>query len=225
VRDDPWLAKRLGRAALWWQDGDDPAQVAAAARERSPALAQARVAADAVATLGELQTVGFRVVDATVTMTGAAPPTASSKGIQIRDATPQDAPALLELAARHYGVSRFHLDPAISDELAGAIKRSWLQAYFDGGRGDRLLTADRDGRAMGFLALLRRDDGVAIIDLVAVHPELRMHGAGGALVAALAPGFECIEAGTQLANTGALRFYERLGFTVAATAYVLHLHA
>jgi ribosomal protein S18 acetylase RimI-like enzyme len=225
VRDDPWLAQRLGRAALWWQDGDDPGRVAAAARERAPALAQARVPADAVATLGELQDAGFRVVDATVTMAGRPAQAAAGDGIVIRDAVAPDAAALLEIAERHYGVSRFHLDPAIADDVAGAIKRSWLQAYLDGERGERLLAADREGRAAGFLALLRRGDGVGIIDLVAVHPQLRGTGAGTALVGALAPAFERIEAGTQLANTGALRFYASLGFTVAATAYVLHLHA
>ena len=214
MRDDPWLAERLGRAALWWQEGDDPTLVADAACERAPALAQARVPAEAVLTLGELQSAGFRVVDATVTMAGCPQRAATHDGIEVRDATPGDAPALLEVAEHHYGVSRFHLDPAIDDELAGSIKRRWLQAYFDGERGDRLLVAQADGRPAGFLALLRRDDRVGVIDLVAVHPDARGRGAGGALVRASAPAFDHIEAGTQLANTGALRFYASLGFTV-----------
>jgi ribosomal protein S18 acetylase RimI-like enzyme len=224
VREDPWLAERLGHAAVWWEQGDDPRDVAAAARERAPALAQARVPAADGAALGALQDAGFRVVDATVTMAGPAPAPIPS-AFEIRDAAPGDAAPLLEIAERHYGVSRFHLDPAIADATAGAIKRAWLQAYFDGARGDRLLSAHRDGRPAGFLALLLRDDGVGIIDLVAVAPELRGGGAGRALVGALAGLTEHVEAGTQLANAGALRFYTGLGFTVAATAYVLHLHA
>jgi GNAT superfamily N-acetyltransferase len=223
VREDAWLAERLGHAALWWEEGDDPLAVAAAARDRSPALGQARVPAADVAALATLQDAGFRVVDATVTMTGTAPAATVPSAFEVRDAAPGDADALLEIAERHYGVSRFHLDPAIPDATAGAIKRAWLQAYFDGTRGDRLLAAHRDGRAAGFLALLLRD-GVGIVDLVAVAPEQRGGGGGRALVGALAGLSERVEAGTQLANAGALRFYASLGFTVAATAYVLHLH-
>jgi ribosomal protein S18 acetylase RimI-like enzyme len=223
MREDPWLARRLDHAALWWEEGDDPLAVAAAARDRAPAFAQARVPTTAVAALAALQDAGFRVVDATVTMAGSAP-AAMQHDFEIRDAAPGDAPALLEIAERHYGVSRFHLDPAIPDATAGAIKRAWLQAYFDGARGDRLLTAQRDGHAAGFLALLLRD-GVGIVDLVAVHPQQRGAGAGRALVGALGGLTQRVEAGTQLANAGALRFYASLGFTVAATAYVLHLHA
>lgn len=226
MREDTWLAHHLGHAALWWEDGDDPRAVAAAARERAPALAQARVSSADVTSLVALQDAGFRVIDATVTMAGAAPPTGTT-GFDVRDAVADDAPALLEIAERHYGVSRFHRDPAIPDATAGAIKRAWLSAYFDGERGDRLLCAARDGRPGGFLALLLRD-GVGIVDLVAVHPDARGAGAGRALVGAIAgvaERVERVEAGTQLANEGAQRFYASLGFTVAATAYVLHLHA
>jgi dTDP-4-amino-4,6-dideoxy-D-galactose acyltransferase len=225
VRDDAWLAERLGLAALWWEPGDDPAAVAAAARARAPAFAQARVPAADVAALAALHDAGFGVVDATVTMAGRGPSAATDAGVEVRDAVPGDAPVLLDVAERHYDVSRFHLDPAIPDAVAGAVKRAWLQAYFDGTRGDRLLTALAGGRPAGFLAGLRRADGTWIVDLVAVHPRARGRGAGRALVAALAPAGERVEAGTQLANVGALRFYGGLGFTIAATAYVLHLHA
>jgi ribosomal protein S18 acetylase RimI-like enzyme len=224
VRDDSWLAERLGRAALWWEDGDDPEWVAASARERAPALAQARVACDRVEAIIALQDAGFRVVDATVRVAGPAPRPRGGGAVTVRDAEPADAAALLDIAEHHYGVSRFHLDPAISDAVAGALKRDWLQAYFEGTRGDRLLTAVRDGRPVGFLALIRRGD-VGVIDLIAVHPTDRGAGAGAALVGALGASCARVEAGTQLANYGALRFYGRLGFGVAAGAHVLHLHA
>jgi ribosomal protein S18 acetylase RimI-like enzyme len=224
VRDDPWLAERLGRAALWWENGDDPRRVADAARSRAPALAQARVPCDRVATAVALQDAGFRVVDATVTMAGPAPAARDDDGVAVRDAEPGDAPALLDIAEHHYGGSRFHLDPEIPDAVAGALKRDWLQACFDGTRGDRLLCAVRDGRPAGFLALIRRGD-VGVIDLIAVHPDLRGAGAGAALVGALRGSCARVEAGTQLANVGALRFYGALGFSVAACAHVLHLHA
>lgn len=224
MREDLWLAERLGRAALWWDAGDDPAAVAAAARDRAPAMAQARVPSAEVATLTPLEDAGFRVVDVTVTMAG--PPVAPSEtGVEVGDATAQDVPALLEIAERHYGVSRFHLDPRVGGAVAGAIKRDWLQAYADGTRGDQLLAARAAGRAIGFLARIRRDDGTDVIDLIAVHPEHRGAGVGEALVAALSPPGGRVEAGTQASNALAVRFYERLGFAFRASAYVLHLHA
>ena len=223
MREDRWLAERLGRAALWWDAGDDPAAVADAARERAPAMAQARVATHDVATVALLQDAGFRVVDVTVTMTG--PPVARwDAGVEVGDATAQDVPGLLEIAERHYGVSRFHLDPRLSTAVAGAIKRDWLQAYVDGERGDQLLAARAGGRAIGFLARIRRADGADVIDLIAVAPEHRGAGVGVALVAALAPSGGRIEAGTQASNSRAVQFYERLGFSFSASAYVLHLH-
>jgi ribosomal protein S18 acetylase RimI-like enzyme len=224
VREDPWLAERLGRAALWWDAGDDPAAVAAAARERAPAMAQARVPTGEVATVAPLEDAGFRVVDVTVVMAG--PPVARRDGgVEVGDATAEDVPALLEIAEHHYGVSRFHLDPRVPVAVAGAIKRDWLRAYVDGTRGDQLLAARAGGRPIGFLARMRRSDGADIIDLIAVHPDHRGAGAGEALVSALAPSAGRIEAGTQASNTGAVRFYERLGFGLQSSAYVLHLHA
>lgn len=225
MRDDPWLAERLDRAALWWEPGDDPGAVAATARERAPAFAQARVPAADVAVAGALQEAGFRVVDATVTMAGAVSGPALADDVEVRDAGHADAAALLDLAEHHYGVSRFHLDPAIGDATAGAVKRAWLQAYFDGTRGDRLLAATRADRPLGFLAGIVRPGGTRVVDLVTVHPEGRRTGAGRALVAALAPNGEVVEAGTQLANIGALRFYSTLGLAVIGSSFVLHLHA
>lgn len=209
---------------FWWEPGDDAVAVAVAARERAPALAQARVPSHDVAVLVALQDAGFRVVDATVTLAGRGPEGRAGAQVAIRDAVPGDADDLLHIAEQHYDVSRFHLDPQIPGELAGSVKRAWLQAYFDGTRGDRLLVATRERRPVGFIAGLYRSDSTRVIDLVALHPALRGAGAGRALVGALAPDGEAVEAGTQLANTSALRFYGRLGFTVATTEFVLHLH-
>jgi ribosomal protein S18 acetylase RimI-like enzyme len=62
---------------------------------------------------------------------------------------------------------------------------------------------------------------VSVIELIGVAPEARGSGAGAALVAATpAPS----EVGTQAANVGATRFYERLGYVAARTAFDLHLH-
>jgi ribosomal protein S18 acetylase RimI-like enzyme len=71
--------------------------------------------------------------------------------------------------------------------------------------------------------VVRGADG-PVIDLIAVARSQRSHGAGRALVAALAGDGAPIDVGTQGWNTGALRFYERLGFLVRDTRFVLHGH-
>lgn len=222
--EDPWLAERLGRPVLTFEAGDAPELVAGAAAQRAPAFAQAKIGCADVATTVALQEAGFRVVDVNVTLTrpaarGAAP-------AEVEEAMEADRDAVLEIATDHYDVSRFHHDPAIPDELASAIKRDWAQALLDGQRGERLLVVRRKRRAVGFLGVLAPSPGVRVIDLIAVHSAERRSGAGRALVEALlASGDGRVEVGTQVANTSSLRFYERLGFTVQDTRYVLHLHA
>jgi dTDP-4-amino-4,6-dideoxy-D-galactose acyltransferase len=225
VRDDGWLAQRLGRAVLTWDEGDDPASVADAAARRAPAFAQAKVPAGDLQTVGRLEDAGFRVVDVNVTLDRSAGPLDVHTAGAVGTACPDDAPALLEIAERHYGVSRFHLDPRVPGEVAARIKRDWLQAYLDGERGERLLAVRTGDRALGFLAVLAAEPGVAVIDLIAVHGDHRGAGLGGALVAHLVrEAGDRVRVGTQVANVAALRFYERLGFTILETRFVMHLH-
>jgi GNAT superfamily N-acetyltransferase len=224
VREDPWLAQRLGRPVLTYEAGDDPAAVASAALRRAPAFAQAKVPCADVAVAAALQDAGFRVVDVSVLLSRDG---SSDHSVPpgVGEATESDREAVLEIAGAHYDVSRFHRDPAIPSEVANAIKRDWAAAYLDGLRGDRLLVMRRGTGTVGFLGILQSSPGVRVIDLVAVHRDERGGGAGSALVeAVLAAGEGRVDVGTQVANTSALRFYERLGFLVSDTRFVLHLH-
>ena len=224
MREDRWLAERLRMPVLTFEAGDDPATVVRAAAERAPAFAQAKVACDDVRTAGALQDAGFRVVDVNVTLSCPAHPDDLPAGVD--EAREADRDAVLSLAEHHFTVSRFHRDPAIPAAAAGAIKRDWAAAYFDGRRGERLLVGRRDGRPVGFLGVLASEPGVRVIDIVAVDTAERGGKVGSSLVKALLASFDGrVGVGTQIANTGALRFYERLGFLVTDTHYVLHLHA
>ncbi len=132
----------------------------------------------------------------------------------------------MEIAEREYDVSRFHLDPAIPDDVARSIKREWVANYFTGARGDRMLVAEHDGEVAGFQLVLDTP-AAAIIDLIAVAATARGQRLGSSLVCSLAkssPG-RSVQAGTQVANLPALRLYERLGFMVAQTQFVLHRHS
>lgn len=207
MRPDPWLAERLGLPVFTVEEQD--------VRFRERAFYQAKVPCDALQRVHALEDDGFRVVDVNVTLERPAGPLDTAGAVPVADARPEHRAGVLALAEHDYTVSRFHLDPEIPDGVAGVIKRDWAAAVLDGERGERMLVA---GDAQGFLAVTPGPT----IDLIAVRTDARGSGIGRALVAALAPA--PITVGTQVANTGALRFYERLGFSVTATRFVLHRH-
>jgi ribosomal protein S18 acetylase RimI-like enzyme len=212
VREDAWLGQRLGRPTFTIEDDDDPSMAT------GPGFFQARVDCADVARVRDLEHAGFRVVDVNVTLRREAEPLTNDGDVRVADAAPAQREAVLAIAADHFEVSRFHMDPAISDATASAIKRDWAASVLDGRRGERMLVAEVSGAVAGFLALLAGP----VIDLIAVRTDVRRSGAGRALVAACAD--QTLTVGTQIANTGALRFYERLGFLTVASRYVLHLH-
>ena len=226
MRADPWLSERLGRPVWTLEEGDDGTGVDA------PAFLQAKVDCADVVRVATLEAGGMRVVDVNVTLwRDAAPPPAEDPAparrgaapMTIRDASPDDRDAVMRIAATDYTVSRFHLDPSITDEVAGAIKADWAGSWFDGRRGDRMLVAETSGRVIGFHLILDKGDE-RVIDLIAVAADARGDGAGTALVGALLAQepLKPVLVGTQVSNIGALRLYERLDFSVIDTKYVLH---
>lgn len=217
MREDPWLAERMGRPAIT-VDGDDDPEIAVAG------FLQTRVPASDVPRVSALERAGWSVVDVTVTLSrepGFEPP---DDDWTIRAPAADDRDALLAIAHDDYDVSRFHLDPLVPDAVARRIKRDWLAACLDGERGDGVLVADGADGPAGFLATLTSATA-RVIDLVAVSSVNRGSGVGRALVThLLAESSTTVEVGTQIANVGALRFYESLGFRSRDTRYVLHCH-
>lgn len=212
LREDRWLAERLGRAAF---------TVTGALPGRwEPGFYQARASAGNVARLRALGAAGFHLADVSLRFARPAG-RLDAGGVRVADARPEHHQALLAVAGRAFEYDRFHLDPAIPDTTADRIKRDWVASYLDGSRGDRLVVAERDGRAAGFLAELRRDD-VSVIDLIAVDREFRGAGVAAALIASVAE--RPLVVGTQAANPTAARVYERLGFVLQGAEAVMHKH-
>lgn len=235
--DDPWLTERLGRPALRLRErGAGPLRDALDALPR-PAFVDVRVPVEQVPRVVELESLGMRIVDTTLTLERrAARPLpamngSAGAGVACRDARPGDEPAVVELARRGFQWSRFHQDPKIGDSLAGEIKARWVANYFRGARGDRLIVAegegDGPGAIAGFLLALAAGDGAMVIDLVAVAARHRGRGIAGAMTAACWAAMarpHVIRVGTQLANTAAWRAYQKMGFLLAHASHVLHLH-
>lgn len=231
ISQDRWLSECFGWPVFNVRAGieDDLAGLSEHAARQSRATYQAKVPALDVDLTARLERAGMSVVNLNLTLARepGGEPTAVPAELEMREADPERDQGVRELAARAFRYSRFHLDPAIPDELAGGIKRDWVGNCLSGLRGERLLVAARDDEPVGFLAELRAGD-VLVIDLIAVGPEAQGTGAGRALIerfqADAVGRAELLEVGTQAANIPATRFYERCGWVSARAAYDLHLH-
>lgn len=239
IEPDSWLSERFGHPlfSLRRFEGDEPGAAEALRRhagEHRAVSYQAKVPTERTGLMEALVGAGLRVVNTAITL-GREPrdlaPDPSQSACAIGEAVPEDGEALLDIAERSFWATRFHLDPQVPGDVASRIKRDWVEAYLRHERGDQLLVARQTDRPVGFLAVLTTDvDGrrVRAIDLTAVDREHRGAGIGEALArrfledSAAAGDYAIV--GTQAANTGAIRLYERLGFEVEDTVYDLHAH-
>ncbi|MBH67602.1 MAG: hypothetical protein CMM58_04545 [Rhodospirillaceae bacterium] len=125
-----------------------------------------------------------------------------------------DAHACEALAKRCFKHDRYHKDPFIDNNIANATKGQWA---FNNvvSRGDCGFVIDIENRVVGF-NLCRRENDKALIDLIAVDPQIQGKGYGQALVCAALQHYarECkvIQVGTQRDNHSSLAIYEKTGF-------------
>jgi ribosomal protein S18 acetylase RimI-like enzyme len=217
---DGWLSEILGKPAYHWT-GAEPVDALPA----GPAFVDAKVSTDDVAGLLRLQTRGFAVLDVNIQMSRDAV-TIPAGTVRVRAATPGDAAAVRMLASEAFVYDRFHRDPKIGHDAAARLKAEWAENYFAGKRGDRMIIAENDEGLCGFLQLLRAQDGATVIDLVGVDARSRRKGVARSMIALAAntPGNGPMRVGTQAANITSLALYETLGFRIASSAYVLHMH-
>lgn len=225
---DIWLEQRLGTPA-WRLDPQVPGWREAMTRVLDPqGFAYARVPTADVAMLTLLTNAGFRVVDTTITTERSADGLALPADGRVRLAGPGDRGAIVAIARRSFLSSRFHLDPRVAVSVADTTRADWVDGFFEGSRGSAMVVAGPPGAPpAGFLLLVGPSDGTLVIDLIAVDAPARGRGLAADMIAFAAgtvPGISRLRVGTQAANIGSLRLYERLGFRIVSTHYVLHLH-
>lgn len=234
VEPDVWMGAVFGhdvfRVALEEFDASALQRHLAACEQRG--FYYAKIPTTRVDQVQALVALGFHVVDVNVTFEREAGDlSSSSAALPIREARPEDREALLAIAEQCFVYSRFHLDPQVPKRIANAIKREWVDSYLTGRRGERLLTAEENGRPVGFLAVLSakvHGRTMRVIDLVGVDRHHQGRGVGKSLIRAFVAlgveGNDLLRVGTQAANIPSMRLYERCGFHVADSAYVLHAH-
>jgi RimJ/RimL family protein N-acetyltransferase len=186
-----------------------------------------KIPVDNITGLINLQKIGFYIVDTNIQLS-------MNKNInntndnKIRFAKPEDE-QIIRLLARHaFSYNRFQVDPNISERIALKIKEEWVGNYFSGKRGKWMVVIEQNGKVVGFLLIIQKNQNNIIIDLIAVDKEKRGRGLAKAMISFAflncLGNIGVVEVGTQIANTVSLALYTKLGFNVTGAFYVLHRH-
>ena len=177
--------------------------------------------------INALEDAGFRLIESNLQLEKSMNPLPEPiDPNHVRFAVPEDEAAVRSVSEHSFVYSRFHLDPAISNNLADRVKVAWAANYFAGQRGNAMVLAEHKGKVAGFLQLIFQGD-VLVIDLIAVEPARRKMGLAHDMIAFARcnfPGFRLLRVGTQVSNVPSIRLYEKLGFRIVKSQYVLHRH-
>jgi GNAT superfamily N-acetyltransferase len=248
ISEDAWMGGVFGYPAFRVTAAPEASGVTERAREhfvsqgkQGQAFYYAKLPIDEVEQASALAAAGFHVVDVNVVfrLDREPQPRGVPRDVRVESWSLAEAAKkpikqreeVLEVAEKSFRYSRFHLDPLCPNAIANGIKRAWCENYFKERRGERLFVAFHDGVAVGFLAALiaeREAGSAAIVELVAVAPGHQGKRIGEALMLAFHEHYRqrCawLEVGTQTANIHSIRLYERLGFSLIQSQYVLHAH-
>ena len=130
----------------------------------------------------------------------------------------EEKEAILAIAENAFITSRFYQDTRIPHDTASKIKKDWVSNYFSGKRGDNLIVARIDKEVAGFLLLIKN----TTIDLIAVSPKYYRQGIGSSMITFANQAIGLLKAGTQLNNHGSIAMYQKCGFLLTQSHFVLH---
>jgi ribosomal protein S18 acetylase RimI-like enzyme len=199
------------------------------------AFCYAKVDTGEVSAIRQLTAAGLYVVDVNVSFSldPAVENVAAERSpvVLVREIQPADYEPTLAIAASCFRYSRFHLDPLVSSSIANLVKREWIQNYILHKRGEQLIVAVKGDRPVGFLAAIAstlNNQRVFTIDLIGVANDHQGQGIGWALTANFINRYkdqcDLLQVGTQVANIPSMRLYQKLGFHISRSQYVLHGH-
>lgn len=178
--------------------------------------------------INALEDAGFRLIESNLQLEKSMNPMPEPiNPNRVRFAVPEDEAAVRCVSEHSFVYSRFHLDPSISNNLADKVKAAWAANYFAGQRGDAMVLGEDQGKVVGFLQLIFQGD-VLVIDLIAVDPAQHKMGLARDMIAFAQcnlPHFRLFRVGTQVSNVPSIRLYEKLGFRIVKSQYVLHRHS
>ncbi len=195
--------------------------------QTKPVFLYSKVSTTSIKSIKFLEKHAFNIIDTSILFEKTATQQHNYAGnCDLRFAVTDDAEKVAELARKSFVYSRFHLDDKFSHDLANTIKSEWVNNYFIGERGNKMVVALSDDAIAGFLLLLYQDDSL-VIDLIATSNDFRRKGIARDMIVyaeAQCHGFDQIRVGTQLANIPSMQFYADAGFKLASAQYIFHYH-
>lgn len=242
VSEDRWLSE-IFQYSVFKIESDPTVDVSQAAQlvsnhssEQPVAMYYAKIATDQVELVRQLGKAGLYVVDVNMTfrLNNKGPAHVSSPGYpswSIGEITADQHEEVLAIAGSCFRYSRFHLDPLVPSKIAHRVKHDWILSYVTGQRGEKLFVASANGKLAGFLAVIATESGGKsgrTIDLVGVDKTFQGQGAGQALGKFFIDYYrdrcDFLNVGTQGANVPSIRLYQKLGFSLMKSEYVMHMH-
>ncbi len=203
--------------------------------EHSHAMYYTKISTEQVSLLYQLSKLGFYPVDVNVTfelecdrVTNLSP---LKTKYTIKEIASGEEQQVVNIARTCFRYSRFHLDPAVNNEIADRIKSEWVFNYIRKQRGDRLFVASMEEKTVGFLAAIvseKQGKKIGIIDLIGIDRQYQRQGIGQELSKFFRVYYQedCnrLRVGTQVANIASQRLYQKVGFSLSQSQYVLHKH-
>lgn len=182
-----------------------------------------RVSAHDLSAIWAAEHAGWRLMDIAVDLSFHFGSTEVSPAgdRSVRQASPNDVPAMQSMTRGAFGLTRFATDPFFTAEQVDQFYATWAANLFRG-LADHIVVTDIDDRPVGFVSCKLGADGEARIPLVATAGAYQRRGvARDLLSAALAwlaqTGCRVAHVKTQVANSAAVALYERAGFTLSRT--------
>jgi GNAT superfamily N-acetyltransferase len=139
--------------------------------------------------------------------------------INVRSSVPDDRNAVVEIARDAFVTSRFYQDRHIPYDTACMVKASWVDNFYNGKRGDRMIVAEEYGKVIGFVLMIG-----TVVDLIAVAKDACRKGAASQMLGFANGEAGLLTAGTQIMNTKSIAFYQKNNFVFDNAVYVLHRH-
>ena len=183
------------------------------------------VSADSSKTIELAEAGGFRMAD--VRMTLALELTADvGSTTSVRAFMESDLPCLRAIAAHSHRDSRFYNDPGFPEKRCDELYQTWIERSCHG-YADRVLVAEHDLRAAGYVSCHLDSQGLGNIGLLAVADWSRGLGLGGQLIAGALlffaqSGCRRVTVVTQGRNYPAQRLYHKSGFRSATVEFWYH---
>lgn len=144
----------------------------------------------------------------------------------IRPAGPDDIQALRAIARDSHHDSRFYYDQNFSKESCDSLYETWIEKCCNG-YADKVLVAELDGQAVGYISCCLPNQTTGEIGLFGVSAGVRGRGYGRSLINGSLSWFAAqsvtrVTVVTQGRNLAAQRLYQRCGFLTKSVQLWYH---